>query len=207
MVLGLAVILGLAVGFLTGGRLRHAAQVRLRYLPLLVGALVVQVLIFSAILGTRDIVHRVGPYIYIGTLIVTLFVMVMNRRIPGMWIIALGALLNALVITANGGFMPSPEDALREAGRLDEVLEDEREQEDGSYVLSNSTIADDDTRLLFLGDVLAIPEGWPLANVISIGDILIAIGAVVAIVRVMHLRPREPEPAEQRPESASASSA
>jgi hypothetical protein len=205
VVLGLAVILSLAVGFLTGGSLRHVSQVRLRFLPLLIGALVVQILIFSAILGTRDVIHRIGPYLYIGTLLVTLAVMLLNRHVPGMTIIAIGAALNAIVITANGGFMPSPESALRDAGRLDEVLEDERERADGSYVLSNSTLADDDTRLLFLGDVLAIPKELPLANVISIGDIIIAIGAIVAILRVMHLRPttprgpREPEDIESRP--------
>lgn len=191
MVLVLAVVVSVVVGFLSGGSLANVSGVRIRWWPLLFAALVVQILIFSQLLGTRDLIHDIGPSIYIGTLVATLAVMLRNLHIPGMWIIALGAALNALVITANGGFMPSPESALRDAGRLDEVQESEAEQASGSYVLSNSTIADDDTNLRFLGDVLAIPDAVPLANVISIGDIVIAVGAAVAIVSVMHGRGRE----------------
>ena len=36
-------------------------------------------------------------------------------------------------------------------------------------------------RLLVLGDILAVPKGWPLSNVYSIGDICIAIGVIVVI--------------------------
>ena len=39
----------------------------------------------------------------------------------------------------------------------------------------------DDAHLAFLGDVFAVPAGWPLANVFSIGDVLIVIGAVALV--------------------------
>lgn len=196
MVLLVAIAVALAIGFATGGSLAGAAGLRIRLLPLLVGALLVQVAIFTPIAGGWEITHRVGPYIHIATLLVVLVVMSRNLHIPGMKIIIIGAALNALVITANGGFMPSPESALERAGRLERVRQDEAQRQGESYILSNSTIADDDTRLLFLGDVIAIPDRLPLSNVISIGDIVIAIGALVAIVRVMHREPDvTPEPA------------
>jgi hypothetical protein len=44
------------------------------------------------------------------------------------------------------------------------------------------------TRLWFLGDVFAIPAGWPLANVFSVGDVLILLGAAVASFRVSGTR-------------------
>jgi hypothetical protein len=188
-----AVVAGVLLGLLTGGSLRHFARMRFRYLPLLVGALVVQVLIFSPILGRREIIHQIGPYIYIGTMAATLFVIVANASIPGLKLIGLGAALNFIVIVANGGFMPSPASALERAGMLDHVRAEEAERASGSYVLTNSTIADDDTRLLFLGDVLAMPAWMPQANVVSIGDILIALGAMYTIVAVMRGRGvREP---------------
>ncbi|MEP1124001.1 MAG: DUF5317 family protein [Ilumatobacter sp.] len=34
-----------------------------------------------------------------------------------------------------------------------------------------------DARLAFLGDVFAIPANWPLANVFSIGDVIIVVAA------------------------------
>jgi hypothetical protein len=36
-------------------------------------------------------------------------------------------------------------------------------------------------KLQFLGDVFAIPKGWPLANVFSIGDLLVVVGAFVLV--------------------------
>ncbi len=185
MVLLIAVVVALLVGFLSGGSLRHASVIRIRYLPFLVAALLVQIAIFTPILGTRQFIYDFGPYIYIGTLLVTLAVMLKNVQIPGMPVIALGALLNALVIIANGGRMPSPESALREAGLLDRVRDGEQANANGESVFTNSTVTDDDTRLSFLGDIIAIPN----INVISIGDILIAIGAAIAIVIIMRRKP------------------
>jgi len=185
VVLLFAIVLGLLIALTTGGSFRNAAGVRIRYLPLLIGALFVQILIFTEILGTTDFAHDYGRYIYIGTLFVTLAVMLLNFHIPGMPIIALGAFLNALVITANGGKMPSPESALRRAGLLERVREGER----GEGVLTNSTVVNDDTNLRFLGDVIPLPG----LNVISIGDIVLGIGAIIAIVVVLRRTP-EPEP-------------
>ena len=38
-----------------------------------------------------------------------------------------------------------------------------------------------DPRLAFLGDVFYIPASWPLSNVFSVGDVLIALGVAWAI--------------------------
>jgi hypothetical protein len=56
----------------------------------------------------------------------------------------------------------------------------------------NSAVAEHGVRLLVLGDVMATPDWVPLvANVFSVGDVLIAIGVAVVIARGM----RGPEPA------------
>jgi hypothetical protein len=196
VVLLLAVVLGLLIGLVSGGSLRNASGLRIRFLPLLISALLAQVMIFSSILGDTGLIHDLGPYIYIVTLLMSFAVMLLNFQIPAMPLIALGALLNMIVIVANGGYMPSPESALREVGIYDSVVVTEEEKSTGDYVLTNSTVADDDTRLRFLGDVIPLPDFVPFANVISIGDIFIAIGAAAAVVLVMHRRPRETEPAE-----------
>jgi hypothetical protein len=60
-------------------------------------------------------------------------------------------------------------------------------------------IADDDTRLAFLGDIFALPESMPMSNVYSIGDIFIAVGAGATTARTMHLKPDEPESKEVEP--------
>ncbi len=39
-------------------------------------------------------------------------------------------------------------------------------------------------RLAFLGDVFAVPASWPLSNVFSVGDLLIAVGLAWGLLRI-----------------------
>jgi hypothetical protein len=160
-------------------------------LPILIGALLVQGAIFSPILGRNDLIHRTGPYLHIGTLLATLVVIVRNSAVPGMKMVALGAALNALVVIANGGSMPTDPRAIRLAHREDDPAFRRIESMAHDDVLSNTNIADDKTQLLILGDAIPIPGPAPLATVISIGDLVITLGASLVIIRAMHRRSDE----------------
>ena len=161
-----AVALGVATVPLAGGRLSRLAHVRLRLTPLIFGALAIQIVIVSVAPGGSPLLHRslhVGSYALAGAFLVA------NRRIAGFRILALGALLNLVAIVANNGVMPASRRALHAAGELA-----------SAHGFANSTLLAH-PRLLFLGDVFAIPKSWPLHNVFSIGDVCIAIGAAIAI--------------------------
>ena len=80
-------------------------------------------------------------------------------------LVALGAALNLLVISVNGGVMPASPSALAGAGLP--------VNEPG---FQNST-ALAEPRLAFLGDLFSLPASWPLSNVFSVGDVLIARGS------------------------------
>ena len=86
-----------------------------------------------------------------------------NRRLPGVLFVAVGGALNLAAIAANGGTMPASAWAWRTAGFP--VLTGHFE---------NSNVAHG-ARLAWLGDVFAIPAGWPLSNVFSVGDVIIVI--------------------------------
>src|SRR5947207_14700492 len=45
--------------------------------------------------------------IYVASYLVALAFLYFNRRIPGIWLIGVGACLNLIAITANGGVMPA----------------------------------------------------------------------------------------------------
>src|SRR5688572_8026073 len=79
-------------------------------------------------------------------------------------------LMNAVAIAANGGRMPVSPDAWEAAGLGD------------SSGLTNVRLGAE--RLGFLGDVFALPSAFPLANVFSVGDLLIGFGAIALIVGV-----------------------
>jgi hypothetical protein len=192
VVLLASVVVGLFVGIARGGSLSGFSQARFAYLPVLLAALVVQLVIFVGPVARMEETHRVGPYVYMATLLATLFALWANRSIPGITIVLVGATLNAAVIFANGGFMPTPHSALESAGRLEYVIQEEADRAAGKRLAhTNSVIASDETRLSYLGDVLYIPEGYPAANVISLGDLFIALGAGVATAKVMLLGKEE----------------
>jgi hypothetical protein len=84
-----------------------------------------------------------------------------NRQLPGALLVAVGAGMNLAAIAANNGTMPATEWAWRTAGFPMLV---------GDFENSNVTHG---ARLAWLGDVFAVPKGWPFANVFSLGDIVI----------------------------------
>jgi len=165
VILVVVAVVGLALVPLFGGRLGRLLDLRLRSPWLLLLALGIQ-LGLATFAGPstwwRLALHAITFPIGIAWIW-------RNRDVPGLWIVALGATLNGVAILANGGIMPASRSALRTAGL-----------EAGTANLANSDVVAD-PELLFLGDVFAIPASWPFANVFSVGDVLVALGVVVAI--------------------------
>jgi hypothetical protein len=151
---------------LTGGRLGALAAVRFRWVGLLVGALVVQVAIISFVHGGPPWFH---PAVHIATYGVALTFLVVNFSIPGLPLVGFGGLANFVAICANGGVMPASKTALIDAARRH-----------SHNAFDNSGVGQH-AHLRFLGDVFAMPGWMPLHNVFSVGDLLIALGAAVAI--------------------------
>ena len=174
------VVLVLLTVPLAGGKLSRLADVELRGVPFIVSALVLQILIVSVVPDGHPTVHRA---IHLLTYGLAAAFLVMNRRIPGMPVIAMGALCNVAAIIANGGQMPASPDALRAAGEAVKT----------SGFINSGIVAH--PKLLVLGDIFAIPKWMPLHNVFSVGDVCIAVGATIAIHALC--RPTYDEPADQ----------
>lgn len=189
MVLLVSVAIGFIIGLLASGSFAGFGEARFRYAPILMFSVVVQVVIFTEWIGGEAIIRDSAAYLYIAALLAALFVIYMNRHIFGMKVVLAGAILNFIVIAINGGVMPAREASLRTAGTLEHFEMHQAMLDAGADVPASAlVIADDSTRLAFLGDILPIPSGMPGANVLSIGDVLIAIGAIMAVVWVMRLR-------------------
>ena len=183
MILLTLLALSLAVALLTGGSLTALARVELRHGYLILVALALQVLVFSPWWHSHVAVLGLGNAVYILSLLLIGAPVVRNWRVPGMAILGLGWLSNAIVILANGGRMPASLAALQRAG-----LVASREAFEVARV-TNSSLIGPDTTLWFLGDVMAIPSDLPLANVFSVGDVIIALGAAIFVLRCTRLRP------------------
>ena len=165
-----ALLAGLLVGRLLGGSLAGLAGLSIRWGPLIVAGLVVQVVLFSGPIAER--VQEYGPFIYVGSTGAVLLAVLRNWRIAGLPLVALGAASNAAAILANGGYMPAGAAALAALGKA------------APTVYSNSSVVAHPA-LEPLTDIFALPRFVPFANVFSLGDMLLAAGIALTIVVAM----------------------
>ncbi len=169
MILLAAFLLVVAVVPLLRGQLTRLATVELRGTPLLLGATVVQAVITQLSVDVpRDVTEaaHLASYLLAGAFVWA------NRQLPWLWLAALGGASNFVVIVVNGGVMPASAEALALAGRSGTGTD-----------FANSALIDS-PRLWFLGDVFAVPAAWPLANVFSIGDVVLLVGAALLVHRI-----------------------
>lgn len=147
-----AIALGVAAGWATGGRrLARLGDLRIRWWPVLVAAVVLRA--GAPLLGDLSLFAYLLAFASITAAALA------NRALPGMSVIAAGATLNLIVVAANGG-MPVDQAAVVAAGG--------RMPDDPLH-----TTLDSSTRLPQLADVIPAPI---FRSVYSFGDVLLAIG-------------------------------
>lgn len=172
-----AIPAGIVAGFLLRGNLDGLLGLGFRWAPLAVGGLLVQVVLFTES-GDR-LAGGLGPSIYVLSTLAVFVAVARNWRLTGMPLVAIGAMANLLAITANGGFMPASLEALAMAGI------DGPGDHTNSVVLENPAFGP-------LTDVYALPAWMPMANVFSLGDVLIGVGVAIVIVSAMRRRTAAP---------------
>jgi hypothetical protein len=172
-----AVVIGIVGGLATGGSLDRLGAFRIRWAPLAIAGLAVQLVLFTPV--GEALGSDAASVVYVASTAAVLVVVIRNLRVAGLALVALGASLNLVAIVANGGSMPADPEAIASLGRT----------ADGG--ISNSVVMADPA-LRPLTDIFALPDWLPLANVFSIGDVLIGIGVAIAIAIAM--RPPRPTP-------------
>ena len=180
-------LVALLVGFLLGGRLSNLSGLRIRWAPL-------------ALVGfAMQLVNPPGNwplFMLLGSFVLLSIFAIVNIRTTGFALILIGVAMNFTVIAVNGG-MPVSKQALIASGQAD-TLADLANDAD-SYVKHH--LADGDDRLLFLGDVIALPP--PIAQAVSIGDFYTYGGVAVVIVAAMRRRPADVTAEAGAPEAVS----
>ena len=111
-----AIPIGILAGYLLGGRLDRLAELRLRWVPLILLGLAVQAVIFTDAGGR--LVGGAGPALYIASTAAVFVAVLRNIRVPGVALIAIGAGCNLAAIVANAGYMPADPAAIASIGGL-----------------------------------------------------------------------------------------
>jgi len=163
--------LAVVIGYLLGGRLSGLSTLKVRWFPLALVGLVMQM---APVPGNRWPVLM----LYASFVLLLLFA-ALNIKVAGFLFIAVGIVLNFTVIAANGG-MPVSRTSLISSGQGDTLA---------ALVTSGGAkhhLATGSDKLIVLGDVIAIPP--PVAQSVSIGDVFTYFGVAWLIVAGMRRR-------------------
>jgi MFS family permease len=188
-VLILALVAGIVLGLLAGGRVTNIANVRLRWIWLLFLGLLIR-------FGTQWAIDAHVPYIdlvrlplFISGFFALLLGLWINREQPGFPLAFVGILLNAGAIIINGGAMPVWEPSVVAAGLNPADITSSfyrvvGETATGSLPPEFLATAGP------LGDIIPIPFPY-LNNVASIGDIFLTAGLAFFLFAVTVRQPAE----------------
>lgn len=163
--LAIVLFIALAISVLRGGRLTNLGEVELRTWWLLPIALSLQ--LGTSILPDTDWAEGIGLAMVLLSFFVLMVLVLLNRNRTGMWLAGLGVLMNFTVIALNGG-MP----VLAEAAQVASGFKVDEPDLSGSF---KHVILDETSRLTVLSDVIPL-RLWSLGQVISLGDVFLAVG-------------------------------
>src|SRR5688500_15140863 len=167
-----AATVGVLAGLLRGGSIRRIGTAGFRVWSLLGAGVLLQ--LASAFVG-----GTAGTALLVTSYVALVGFGAANARVVGMAVVAVGMAANALVIAANGG-MPVTGDAIVAAGIVDgDAL-------DGIDFGTKRHLATDDDSILFLADIIPVR---PTREVLSFGDLIIAIGLADVLFHLMRQRP------------------
>ena len=148
-------VISVMVALMRGGKLINLTEIRLRGWWLLLLGFGMQVGVNFLPNDQTDLAF----WLLLSSYVPLLIVVAINRSEPGMWIASIGVLMNFTVIGANQG-MPVLEEAVILAGGAA-----------GFTLDAKHVLLDAETYVPFLADIIPLP-----GNVISLGDVFLAIG-------------------------------
>ena len=167
-----AVALGLLIGLVRGGSFRNLSHASLRGVPVVFAGVILQL---GSTFAERAEAHWLPLVLVLASFACVSAFAALNFTLPGMTLIATGALCNLLVISANGG-MPVSLDALDRAGLGNPFSGPGAVTKGAHHALKPGT------HLRFLADVIPISV---TANVVSVGDIVIWAGLLLLVAQLM----------------------
>jgi MFS family permease len=139
----------------------------IRWAWLAVLGVMLQATLMLPLVATR--LGPAAPVVYVASSLAVLACVLRNVRVPGLALVALGGISNLVAVIANGGYMPVSPEAARLAGH-------------GPVTGYTNTVEKVGAVLQPLTDIFVVPAPLPLANVYSIGDLLIAGGVMVLVL-------------------------
>lgn len=176
-----AILLGIILGRFRGGKLSSLEKINFKGLYFILGLLIFDfILRFFLSTSNHQIFDNIFVYYPIFSMfiyIVTIFILDLNKDIKYFRLIESGFILNLLPMILNGGKMPVSESAMISIGKIEEVEIMKK------GLMFGHQLINENTRFSFLSDI--IPFNFFIPKVISLGDIVIALGVALFISHYM----------------------
>lgn len=168
-----SMVLGFVVAILRKGKIKNIENININgwYLFLIAG------LIQGSISWLKGKTQLLGPqffdqyffYIHLFTYLLILIGIILSIKNNFMKFIFIGMALNFIVIFANGGKMPV---SFKNVKGYEHYTEEMPEK---AFDIKHSLVTEN-TKLVYLADVIALPMPYPIVSIISIGDVFLSIG-------------------------------
>jgi len=169
-----AVLLGLLVGALRGGRITNLAFSNIRGWMLIIVGFLLQMV--PALFGRSGLMDRWGHVIAFLMVLLIVPVVFLNLEKKGFWAVGVGTVLNLIPMLTHGLRMPILLRSLQVTGRQ-EMLTSMK----SGAVLNYVGLEHLHGWTSYLGKVIPLPKFYPLAQVLSVGDLFISLGLFLFI--------------------------
>jgi hypothetical protein len=166
-------LLAVVIAAALGGSARRLVGSRIEWWTAALGAFAIELALYDPPINTQPWALAGGPWVWLATRMVLLAVLIRNAwprqaSVARPWLVAAGGLaLNSLAIALNAGHMPQSHAAAVAVWGASHI--------DPSR-LQNVVPMGPHTALPWLGDIFPEPAWLPRPNVISVGDVLLAVG-------------------------------
>ncbi len=169
-----AIILGVIIGMARNGRISNFFEVRFKGW----GLSVLAFLLFLVPYGVKafGIGFESVELFPFAAMVVIAVIALLNFEKTGMKIILLGLGLNLLIMGLNGFQMPIDTLKMTDLGFHSFV-----ESLSNGEVVNYTSLEGAHTLSTYLGKVIELPKAYPLAKVLSVGDLLISLGIAILI--------------------------
>lgn len=176
MILLIAVLIGLIAGLLRANAAgRKLKTITLKHEWLVLVGILPQLLAFQIPWTSANFPDSLAPFLLVSSQVLLLIFAWLNRKQPGFWLLGLGLLLNFTIIVLNGGLMPiSPETVDRLLPGHSLTLQIGQRLGTTKDII----LPDADTKLSWLSDRFILPDWTQYRIAFSLGDIVIAMGAL-----------------------------
>ncbi|WDV46751.1 DUF5317 family protein [Clostridiaceae bacterium M8S5] len=176
-----SILVSLIVGKIRKGRFVNILNASIRGLFLFIFAAILKI---SAVIAYNNDMYGLAKYIkeyffYVQGLVYILIIigLILNIKLKSFVIITVGFIMNMLVVAVNKGKMPVSKEAvdyIKSSSNCTNCIND-------LYQI----IALESTKIPYIGKIVPIPYPSEFAKIISVGDIIIAIGVFVFIQSLM----------------------